>query len=252
MKKSNSAPWTFGVVPYLNAIPLTATLKEHAPDCRLDRRPPVELAGALLEKQCDVALVPIADILAHPELEILADLGVAAEKRVGSVLILSSSPIEEIKTLLLDPESSTSNALARIILAKHYKRKVKFLTPDTAKGKPCDGELLIGDRALQRSGSTDWQYDLVSEWHAMTGQPFVFAAWATRRDHPNRQALADCVTAAWQSGRRALPLLAQVHATRLGLPIDRCVDYLTRLIHYELTATDHKAIATFHKQLKGL
>jgi chorismate dehydratase len=76
------------------------------------------------------------------------DLGIIAEKKVYSVLLL---PGENAK----DPASETSNALAHILNLQ--------------------GKVLIGDAALKHYLNTKEGIDLAEEWHEKTRLPFVFA-----------------------------------------------------------------------------
>jgi chorismate dehydratase len=41
--------------------------------------------------------------------------------------------------------------------------------------------LVIGDRAFEQRLQSPYIYDLGEAWKAMTGQPFVFAAWVSNR-----------------------------------------------------------------------
>jgi chorismate dehydratase len=41
--------------------------------------------------------------------------------------------------------------------------------------------LVIGDRALSQRTHSKYIYDLALEWKAMTGLPFVFAAWVSNK-----------------------------------------------------------------------
>src|SRR5678815_1273478 len=41
--------------------------------------------------------------------------------------------------------------------------------------------LVIGDRAFEQRKVSTFIYDLASEWRAITGLPFVFAAWISNK-----------------------------------------------------------------------
>jgi chorismate dehydratase len=41
--------------------------------------------------------------------------------------------------------------------------------------------LVIGDRAFEQRKISTFIYDLASEWRSITGLPFVFAAWISKR-----------------------------------------------------------------------
>jgi len=55
-----------------------------------------------------------------------------------------------------------------------YRQEIK----DTTAG------LVIGDRALEQRKISTFIYDLGSEWRAITGLPFVFAAWVSTKPLP--------------------------------------------------------------------
>jgi chorismate dehydratase len=45
--------------------------------------------------------------------------------------------------------------------------------------------LVIGDRALEQRKISTFIFDLGSEWRAITGLPFVFAAWISKKQLPD-------------------------------------------------------------------
>ena len=45
--------------------------------------------------------------------------------------------------------------------------------------------LVIGDRAFEQRNKSTCIYDLGSEWRAITGLPFVFAVWVSKRKLPD-------------------------------------------------------------------
>src|SRR6187397_853379 len=44
--------------------------------------------------------------------------------------------------------------------------------------------LVIGDRAFEQRKISTFIYDLGSEWRSITGLPFVFAAWVSKKQLP--------------------------------------------------------------------
>jgi chorismate dehydratase len=95
------------------------------------------------------------------------DLGIIAEKKVYSVLLL---PGENAK----DPASETSNALAHIL--------------------DLQGKVLIGDAALKHYLNTKEGIDLAEEWYKKTGLPFVFARLCFHKDETYLTRLASNFT----------------------------------------------------------
>src|SRR5262249_42972395 len=87
--------------------------------------------------------------------------------------------------IALDTSSRTSVALIQVLCRHKYRIRPEFVPhgPDVAVMiRDYDAGLLIGDPALEADsgqlGAT--KIDLGSEWTAMTGLPFVYAAWTGR------------------------------------------------------------------------
>jgi chorismate dehydratase len=170
-----------GVVCFTNTLPLATGLERHLPDAELVRITPAEIADRLESGSLDVGLVPVASVAAHPSWSVVPGLGIAAEGPVRSVLLLSRVPLEEIRVLVADPASRTSNALARLWLRHRLGREVEI-----AAGAPAlterlahnDATVAIGDDALFWEGEVRERIDLGGAWTEWTGLPFVFAVWA--------------------------------------------------------------------------
>ena len=81
------------------------------------------------------------------------------------------------------------------------------------------GALLIADQALVAPAHGLRVYDLASEWHAMTGLPFVFALWAVREDAAGDLSPEDVerFQRPLSLGADELRALAEREAPRLGL-----------------------------------
>lgn len=146
---------------------------------------PANIAKGLISGEIDMGLVPVAVIPLLPESYIVSDYCIGTEGEVASVGIFSESPIEELEEIYLDYQSRTSITLARILLDKYWKKKVKFLEAgedfiDQIKGKR--GAVIIGDRALQQHKRSAYYYDLGTAWKKFTGLPFVFAAWISTKE----------------------------------------------------------------------
>src|SRR5205085_273740 len=148
------------------------------PDVDLCRAPPREVARRLAEGECDGALIPVAAAATIGDIELL-DLGIVARGPVRSVVIAAKSPIEDLRTVMLDASSRTSVVLTRLTL-----RRPGIAAPPHEVIASIDGDvggLIIGDPALEVEGRFPYVLDLGEAWNSRTGLPFVFAAWATRR-----------------------------------------------------------------------
>src|SRR5262245_24497557 len=110
-------------VSYLNSKPFIYGL-EHSEvkneiDLQLDV--PSTCAAKLFEDKVDLGLVPVAVLPDLDEYHIITDYCIGADGEVGSVLLLSEVPLNEIKTILLDYQSMTSVVLVQILADKFWK-----------------------------------------------------------------------------------------------------------------------------------
>lgn len=148
---------------------------------------PAKVAAMLLNNEIDVGLVPVSIIPKLKEAHIITDYCIGAEGPVASVCIFSDVPITNITKVLLDYQSNTSVALAKILL-KHYWKispKVEDAKEDFRDHiKGTTAGVVIGDRAFEQRKQSYYIYDLAEAWIEMTGLPFVFAAWIANKKLP--------------------------------------------------------------------
>lgn len=239
----------FSVLPYVNALPLVHFLRQVCPQAELVYRIPRSSLDALLVGRVDAALVPLIASLRHRDVLMVKGLGICSDGDVTSVLLQCRRPLREVRTVQLDPESRTSNALVQVLMRDHFRiaHQMTYLSRVTA----ADARVCIGDRALCSRPAVE-TYDLAGEWKAMTGLPFVFAVWVVRRSAPNVEEISDVLHRAKELGCRSIGTLARLAAERLTLPEDRCREYLTRRLHYNLGARERQAINLFRRLAAGV
>jgi chorismate dehydratase len=173
-----------GAVSYLNTRPLVFGL-EARPDLfevRFDV--PAQCAALLHENRIDLGLIPAIEYL-RGEYRMVPGVAIASDGPVASVAVFSRVPVEQIARLALDISSRTSVALTRILCARrwHIAPKLMPAEPDIrAMLSRADAALIIGDPALTIDADSLGvvKIDLGSEWQALTGLPFVYAAWTGR------------------------------------------------------------------------
>jgi predicted solute-binding protein len=214
----------FGAVSYLNARPLIEGLSP------LVLATPAELADRHARGEVDVALLPVAAGEAMG-LRRVGRLGIAAEGPVESVLLFLRRPLEDVRTVALDPASRTSRALTRLLLEDALSLAPRYVDP------PADAELLIGDAALVRGATDEPRLDLAEEWTRWTGLPFVFAAW-----YGDPRAEAD-LEAAYGRGQGHLARYARDAA--LGLPAKALERYLRERIRFRIGPREEEGLAQF-------
>jgi chorismate dehydratase len=175
-----------GAVSYLNTKPLLYGI-EHSPlidEISLITEYPSRIADMLLNDEIDIGLVPVSIIPEMKEYHINTSYAIGCNGPVASVCLFSPCPIEEIDTVLLDYQSRTSVALARILFKKYWKTNPKFLPADPDFLEEIKGHtaaVVIGDRALGLRTQSAYVYDLGEAWKTLTGLPFVFAAWISNK-----------------------------------------------------------------------
>ena len=175
-----------GAVSYLNTKPLVYGF-EHGvmrDEVTLIYDYPSRIASKLLNDEIDVGLVPVAIIPTLKESHIISDYCIATENKVASVCIFSEVPIEDTEKLLLDYQSRTSVALAKLLISKYWKHPVALVDTNEDYRQHIRGTtagLVIGDRAFQQRLISPFIYDLGEAWNNFTGLPFVFAAWVSNK-----------------------------------------------------------------------
>lgn len=179
-----------GAVSYLNTKPLLFGLnaKHFSYPFELTLDYPANLVKAIQEDKIDIGLLPVAAILHLDSYQVVSKYCIGAIGEVASVCLYSNVPVEEVEKVKLDYQSRTSVLLCKILLKEFYKQDVEFSPAandqelvDLEKGT---ASLIIGDRALRYNGKTLYRYDLAEAWKEMTGLPFVFAVWVSRKNMP--------------------------------------------------------------------
>jgi chorismate dehydratase len=226
--------------PFLYGLERSALIKDI--DLSLDI--PFDCAAKLISCQVDIGLIPVAAFPFVPNGNIVADYCIGSVGAVNSVFIFSNVPVHEIKTVLLDPQSRTSNNLAKVLLKFFWKKEVTFTTELEAR---TDAKVLIGDRTFGKKEEYLYAYDLGQEWMEFTGLPFLYAAWIANKTIPEAF-IADFNTAL-KSG------LDQREALLKELPVYSNFDvrdYLLHKLDFDLTSQKREAMQLFLKYIEML
>ena len=242
-------------VGYLNSAPYRAL--NQLPWVQYDECLPAECARRLIEGEAELALIPFAEAVCHGGLSFL-DYGIIGRGVVGSVLVLSELPIDQLDTILLDSGSMSSVALLRIVLFHRYpelNKRVKFSRLPAGEalrrigGKT--GALVIGDQAIRHRDGFLHRLDLGQAWQelvlktepdfpAVDGTvPFLFAVWAFRAGTVSSAAAAE-LTQQIESGLRSLRIYAIEWAADQGIPQETALRYMEHQIGHRI---DEAALA---------
>jgi chorismate dehydratase len=178
-----TAPKRLGLSPYAYCLPLRRKLEE-------EKRFVVHVdattrnAIKLREHHLDAAFLSPIDYARESSLYNIVP-GIAVSSRGGNdaVVMHFREHLHTIKTLVVDPSSTSEIILARILLAERFDVEPS-LVPATgplehmlAKG---DAALLVGDTALGASFSHPNKLDLIEEWTDMADLPYVHGFWCGR------------------------------------------------------------------------
>ncbi len=179
-----------GIVNYLNTKPLLYGLERPPVSDVIELIPdyPSRLADLLKQGKIDVGLVPVAVLPELNEYHLVGNYCIGAEGEIASVGLFSDVPIHQIKTVYLDYQSRTSVALLKFLMKEYWGISPQIIHAENEDyRKLIKGEtagLVIGDRAFEQRKISTFIYDLGSEWRAITGLPFVFAAWVSIKKMP--------------------------------------------------------------------
>ena len=170
-----------GSVPYTNSIPLTHFLP---PDLiQVQYEVPSVLIKKFETKQYDVALLPVYEVFKNPNYSIIPAACIGSHGPVQSVKFFFNGPLGQIKKVLLDKHSVTSNHLLQVILKKFYGLTPQWMTEET---ESYQGLLKIGDNALTGDFKNfENQIDLGREWTQHTQTSFVYPVWVTQTANLN-------------------------------------------------------------------
>lgn len=252
-----------GTVSFLNSKPLTYAIEENIiqHNFELVATPPAELSVKLLNKELDLALIPVAELLKRKNYSVVPDISISSFGKVDSVILLTKGEIGDVKKVAVDRRSQSSTALLRIILEIFHGLSPVYEPRQYAPGNldeqflnGMDGGMLIGDAGLQIMHSPPEGYnlyDLGEIWTEHTGLPFVYAVFAVNEGVE----LGDGVKALQESkayGLSCTRKIAKLGAAETDFSEEICYDYITEKIKYDLTQKEIDGIIKYSALLSEL
>jgi chorismate dehydratase len=258
------APVHIGAVGYLNARPLTWALDA-------DPQRPFDSAQGALSKvegrwairydlpsvcssllhagQVDLGLVPSIDYLQDPAYRFVPGVGIGSRGPVASVALYTRVPVERVRSIALDTSSRTSVTLIRVLCRHRFGVAPEFVAhgPDLqAMVAIADAGLLIGDPAFEadHAGLGLQKVDLGQEWTAMTGLPFIYAAW-TGRAGAVTDADVEALQEAQQIGVRSVDAIAAEYGSGDAARTARAAAYLRDNVKYGLGPDEAAGLQLF-------
>jgi len=224
-----------GRISYVNMAPVFFRL-----DAEVDEvvGVPTDLNRRLIDGEIDLAPISSIEYARNASrLRILPRLCVSSEGAVDSIQLVSRTPLEQVRTVAVTPESATSVVLTKVLLpdAEHVPL-----------GEEADAKLLIGDAALKSAFEDPTpHYDLGRLWRERTGLPMVFAVWAA--PEPVAEgivALEDALVASLREARAEPERLAFEASDRYGYPPGFLARYFEKL-RYQFGPRERAGLITF-------
>jgi chorismate dehydratase len=212
---------------------------------------PTDCAQKLIDDAVDIGLIPVAATLSLPQWEIVSDYCIGSVGAVNSVFVFSNCDVREARVLQLDPQSRTSNNLAKVLL-KHFWKATQVTTIENAtdygrSADPYTAFVQIGDRTFGKKDQYPFVYDLGAEWQKFTGLPFVFAAWIANKPIP-----PDFMGKFNRSLKYGLDHRIELLKELPPIPNFDLGDYLMNKLDFDLTEEKKKALYLFLEYIKGL
>lgn len=210
---------------------------------------PSKLAAMLAANEVDLGLVPVAVLPQFPEYHIVGNYCIGTEGEIASVCLFSEVPMDSIERIYLDYQSRSSVALLKWLMRESWgihpelieakDESFRELIAGTTAG------LVIGDRALEQRKKSTFIYDLGSEWRAITGLPFVFAAWVSLRPLPD-----DFISEFDQANSLGLNYIDDI-VQDINYPIYDLRKYYKLHLSYQLDARKREGMTRFLSELKS-
>ena len=251
-------PTRIGTVEYLNTVPLIAGMSGVA-GVELVPAVPSRIGAMVASGEVDLGLVSLVDIVrADPAMVIIPAGMIGCDGPTMTVRIFSRVPLDQISTLHADTDSHTSVALARVLLDRLHGIKPEIRSFH-ARENPLDGSagdipesvLLIGDKVVTASAQAvryPYSLDLGEAWHATTGLPFVYAAWAclaSRADEPAIRHAAELLDRTRRRNAMRPDQIVNDAAANHRWPVGLAKEYVGALLRYDLGEREESAIGAF-------
>ena len=240
------------VVSYTNSLPFVYGLENYTGDknFELEKDIPSLCANKLVNDKVDVGLVPVAVIPELKEHYIISDYCIGADGEVGSVLLLSDVPLNEIKMVLLDFHSRTSIQLVQVLSRSFWKISPIWKKTSENFISQISGTtvaVVIGDRTFALKGKYNYAYDLAEEWKKFTSLPFVFAAWVANKKLPESflSSFSKAIQFGIENKQAVIHQLNQKQIEGFDAEV-----YLNQHIRFDLNEEKKQGLALFLNYLK--
>ena len=255
-----------GKVSFINTLPVFYPLERGVVknDFEIVDGTPAALNALLASGDIDLGVVSSVEYGRNFEKYVLLpDLSISCKRKVCSVLLLSTVPLQELKgqEVLLTPKSHTSTALLKLLFSSRFSlplhyRVADYHLPDLRWPEGAKAVLAIGDDALRlrKRPEVKLALDLGAAWHEWTGHPFVFAVWALRKEALAQRdgvihAAHSTLLEARDYGLHHIEEIAASSGHCSWFSKEECVHYL-QTIEYDLDSDKQVGLSLFFDMLR--
>ncbi|PYR73615.1 MAG: hypothetical protein DMF87_25315 [Acidobacteria bacterium] len=249
LARSGQVAVRIGAVGYLNARPLTWALDRSPERWQVRYDLPAVCARLLYDGEVDLGLVPSIEYLRSDQYRFVPGVGIGSRGPVASVALFTRRPLAEIRHIAIDTSSRTSVTLIRLLCQHRYRIAPEFVPhgPHLVEMvRDYDAGLLIGDPALEADANAlgVTKIDLGAEWTAMTGLPFIYAAWTGRAGVIGVEHVR-LLEQAQAEGVASYPAIAAEYAQANGASAQRALAYLRDNMRYGLGPEEAQGLQMF-------
>lgn len=243
-------------VKYINSYPFMIGLRdgEVAGMIDLEVCHPSECADRLIAGDTDIGLIPVAMIAAMKEYHIVSDYCLSTNGEVRTVLLVSNTPFDQVKTIYLDYRSRSSVTLCRILAAKAWQRVFEWRPAprefDITAMVEGEAAVMIGDRCFEYAHLFRYRLDLGMEWKKFTGLPFVFACWVSSKVLPEE--FTELFNRALGEGLSRRDEAVELLREGTKATPEEVIHYLNHNIDFRLDDRKREALAKFIDYMKEL
>lgn len=235
-------------VKYANSLPFQYGLELLSKEQNLMwiEATPSECNELFKKDEVDIALLPIGAAADWDQLYLASNYCIACNGPVGTVVILSDYPKNEIKQIVFDSASRTSNLLVQIIVRDYWNiDEMRFVGKQDAQSNLPTAYVSIGDQVFEQIKRYKYSFDLGEQWKNWTGMPFVFAVWVSKK--PLSAEFRNKLDFCFSEGIKSIPfLLKEQHHFDNAL----LRGYFEKNISFELDQKKMEAIDHFLQCLK--
>ena len=211
----------FGCHNFLNSKPiLIPLLEKKMSNLEIIQDTPANLALMLRREELDLSFVPSIEYAKNSGYLMVKNISISSLGTVDTVLLISKTKMEDIKTIAADNRSLSSIVLLKILFKEKYNRLplFSFTEPDSKKMLSAnDAALIIGDKSFFVEKTGKIIYDLSQEWFQLTGKPFVHAVLCVRNKIQIDQNIIKTILKSRDEGLASIERISKDEAQTLGI-----------------------------------